>query len=86
MWTKGADFFKIRSASLSFRLPQSWLPSGLRNGTLRLQGRNLFTATDYPGLDPEAYEDGNRPGALYRQEYYNMPPIRSFTFSMQAGF
>ena len=86
MWTRAADFFKIRSASLSFRLPANWLPSGLRNGTLRLQGKNLFTITDYPGLDPEAYEDGNRPGALYRQEYYNMPPIRSFTFSMQAGF
>ena len=85
MWGKPADFFKLRSASISYRLPDSWLPSQLRNATLRFQARNLFTVTAYPGLDPEAFEDGSS-DALYRQEYYNIPPARSFTFVFKAGF
>ena len=85
MWGQPADFFKIRSASISYRLPAKWLPSQIRLATLRFQARNLFTFTDYPGLDPEAFEDGSA-DALYRQEYYNLPPARSFTFVFKVGF
>ena len=85
VWGQPADFFKLRSASISYRLPDGWLPSRVRNATVRFQARNLFTVTDYPGLDPEAFEDGSS-DALYRQEYYNLPPARSFTFVFKAGF
>jgi outer membrane receptor protein involved in Fe transport len=85
-WTRSADFFKIRSASISYRLPADWLPSGVRNALLKFEGRNLLTITDYPGLDPEAFEDGARDFAIYRQEYYNMPPLRSFTFTFRTSF
>lgn len=86
MWTRAADFFKLRSLSLQYRVPETYLPGRLRNASVRFQGRNLYTITDYPGLDPEAYEDGNRPFALFRQEYYNLPPIRSFTFTLSTNF
>ncbi|MCY4399063.1 MAG: TonB-dependent receptor [Gemmatimonadetes bacterium] len=85
MWTQPADFFKIRSASLSFRVPESLLPGQLRSATLRLQGRNLLTSTDFEGIDPEAFEDGSAE-VLFRQEYYNLPPIRSFLLSVQVDF
>lgn len=85
MWAKAADFFKLRSASVSYRLPDTWLPGRLRSATFRLQGKNLFTVTDYPGLDPEAFEDGSS-GELYRQEYYNLPPSRAITFVLNAKF
>ena len=85
MWTQPADFFKIRSASLSFRVPEQWLPGQFRAATLRLQGRNLFTMTDFEGVDPEAFEDGSAE-VLFRQEYYNLPPIRSFLLSVQVDF
>ncbi len=83
MWTKPADFFKVRSISASYRLPDGWLPSTVRNVTLRLQAKNLFTFTDWPGLDPEAFEDGD---VLYRHSYYNIPPARSFSFVLNVGF
>jgi len=85
MWTQPADFFKIRSASLSFRVPEDFLPGQLRAATIRLQGRNLFTRTDFEGVDPEAFEDGSAE-VLFRQEYYNLPPIRSFVLSVQVDF
>jgi len=87
MWTRSADFFKLRSLSLQYRVPDDVLPGRLQNASVRLQGRNLLTVTDYPGLDPEAYEDGSRGAfSLYRQEYYNLPPIRSFTFTLKTNF
>ncbi len=85
MWTQTADFFKIRSASVSYRVPEGWLPSSIRAATLRLQGRNLATFTDYEGVDPEAFEDGSAE-VLFRQEYYNLPPIKSFNFSVKIDF
>ena len=85
MWTQPADFFKIRSASVSFRVPENFLPDQVRAATIRLQGRNLFTMTDFEGVDPEAFEDGSAE-VLFRQEYYNLPPIRSFLLSVQVDF
>ena len=85
MWTQPSDFFKIRSASLSYRVPESILPGNIRAATLRLQGRNLFTMTDFEGVDPEAFEDGSAE-VLFRQEYYNLPPMRSFLLSVQVDF
>ena len=85
MWTQTADFFKIRSASVSYRVPEGWLPSSIRAATVRLQGRNLATFTDYEGVDPEAFEDGSAE-VLFRQEYYNLPPIKSFNFSVKIDF
>ena len=85
MWTQPADFFKLRSASLSFRVPESMLPAQFRSATVRLQGRNLLTFTDFEGVDPEAFEDGSAE-VLFRQEYYNLPPFRSFQLSVQVDF
>lgn len=85
MWTQPADFLKIRSASLSYRVPEDWLPAQIRSATVRLQGRNLFTMTNYEGVDPEAFEDGSAE-VLFRQEYYNLPPFRNFALSVKVDF
>lgn len=85
MWTQPADFFKLRSVAMSYRLPEAWLPGNVRGATLRLQGRNLFTSTDFDGLDPEAFEDGSGEN-LFRQEYYNLPPYRTFIMSVKIDF
>jgi TonB-linked SusC/RagA family outer membrane protein len=83
-WVQAADFFKIRSASLSYRIPEGWLPGQVRGATVRLQGRNLLKITDFQGLDPEVSEDGV--DSLYRQGYYHLPPFRTFMLSMKVDF
>lgn len=85
MWAQPADFFKLRSVSASYQLPDSWMPERVNGITLRFQARNLLTFTDFPGLDPEAFEDGSQ-DTLYRQEYYNLPPSRSFALVLNAQF
>jgi outer membrane receptor protein involved in Fe transport len=47
-------FVKLREVSASYRFTQPWVGSfGARGLTVRLAGRNLYTWTDYSGLDPE---------------------------------
>jgi outer membrane receptor protein involved in Fe transport len=84
MWTTKADFIKIRSASLSYRLPEDLVP-GTRSVTLMLQGKNLARWTDYTGLDPESTDRG-LDGGDYQDEYYNMTAPRVLIFNVTVNF
>ena len=50
-----AGFAKLREVSASLSLPTEWASRvGASRASLTLTGRNLYTWTDYTGLDPEA--------------------------------
>jgi len=83
VWTDPADFWKIRSATLSYRLPEGWIPRA-QGAQISIQGKNLFTWTDYRGLDPETNDNGF--GDSTPREYYNMAPPRIFMFGMTLNF
>jgi TonB-dependent SusC/RagA subfamily outer membrane receptor len=85
MWIDDADFFRLRTLSATVRLPGRLIP-GTRSALLLLQARNLFTITDFVGIDPEASEEGGTNEVLLRQEYYNLPPYRSFIVSLRFDF
>lgn len=84
-WIQATDFFKLRSASLTYNLPSRFLP-GARSASLTLAGRNLFTSTDYEGTDPEVRDARDQGGNIGRRDYYNLPPMRSYTASLRVSF
>ncbi len=77
-----ADFFRLRSVGVSYRVPESWTP-GFGEWTASLGARNLFIITDYIGLDPELNQGGN---TLGRHEYYQTPTPRSLSVTLRAAF
>jgi TonB-linked SusC/RagA family outer membrane protein len=83
VWSDEADFFRLRSATISYRLPEGLIP-GIRNAQISLQGRNLLTFTDYVGLDPEAQDNGF--GDSTPNEYYNDSPPRTFILNVTVNF
>ena len=83
MWADKADFFKLRSATLSYRFNDGVIP-GVRNASIALQAKNLFTITDYIGLDPEAQDNGLSDATP--NEYYNMAPPRQFLINFTVNF
>jgi outer membrane receptor protein involved in Fe transport len=92
-WTEGADFFRLRQASLSYRVPQRFMVAGIREATIRLAARNLFLSTDFVGIDPEAVEDGSFQGPtegandeFSRIGYYVLPPTKTFLVSLTLTF
>ena len=82
-WVEPADFFKLRSLSVTVDLPRKYL-LGARNGSIAFAGRNLFRSTKYTGTDPESSDQ--RDDTFARRDYYVFPASRSFTMSLRLGF
>jgi TonB-dependent starch-binding outer membrane protein SusC len=82
-WVESSDFFKLRSLSLAYDVPNNLVP-GARNMTVQLTGRNLFVNTKYTGSDPEAADQ--RTSTFSRRDYYVFPPYRTFLFSVRTNF
>jgi hypothetical protein len=89
-WVQSASFFKIRSASLSWRVPPKLVPRA-SSATLTIAGRNLWKSTDYDGLDPELRDASDQVTSsgtisLARREYYQLPPSKQFLVSARVVF
>jgi hypothetical protein len=84
-WIQPTNFFKIRSASISYRLPERFTPR-LKSATISLAGRNLWKSTKYNGLDPELRDAADAGTSLSRREYYQLPPYRQFILSLRTSF
>jgi TonB-linked SusC/RagA family outer membrane protein len=85
-YVEDASFVKIREISVAYDLPRR-LASQLgpvKSLQLSLSGRNLYTFTNYTGLDPEVSNFG--PQAIARNiDVTPYPPSRQFWFSVTAG-
>lgn len=81
-----ADYVKLRTATVRWRLPQRWTNwFGVNQANLRLTGNNLMTWTPYPGADPELnnFGSGADAGAA---EFLTLPPSRSVTAELTLRF
>jgi len=87
-YVETASFLKLREVTLTYELPNSVVRGILgarRSARLSLSARNLFTVSDYTGLDPEVSNFGNQ--AIFRNiDVAPFPPSRSFWFSLEVGF
>ncbi len=81
-WIESTDFFKLRSVSVTYDLPQGFIP-GTRTASVQVAGRNLWTTTDYSGSDPEL---NDYRGSLSRRDYYVLPTFRTFLASVRVTF
>lgn len=84
-WIQPASFFKLRTVSLTYRLPERLVPLG-KTASLTLAGRNLFTSTRYDGTDPEVQDAADSNNRLGRREYYQLPPFRTFLATLRMTF
>ena len=84
-WVEDADFFKLRSVSLTYQIPPRLVRMG-RAASVTLAGRNLFRWTDYTGSDPEVQDARDAGNSLGRRDYYNLPPGRSVQASLRVSF
>ena len=88
VYVEDASFMKLRELTLSFEVPStlvSRFTRGVRSADLSFSGRNLWTHTNYTGMDPEVSNFGNQ--AIGRNiDVAPFPPSRSFWFSLSLGF
>ncbi|MGH7502434.1 MAG: SusC/RagA family TonB-linked outer membrane protein [Longimicrobiales bacterium] len=75
-YLQDAGFFKLREASINFRLPASFVQQYMRvrGASLGLAMRNLHTWTDFLGLDPES------------DQFLTVPSDRRWTVRFHVNF
>ena len=74
-----ASYLRMKNIQLSYTFPKSLISKTnfLKGARVYVGGRNLWTVTDYEGLDPEA-------GATTTLDDY--PNSRQFTFGIELKF
>jgi len=80
---ESASFIKLREISAGYSLTGGFVSRrlGFSSVDLRLSARNLFTSTDYTGVDPETNLAGAETGAR-NIDWFNTPQNRSFVFTV----
>nr|MDQ3387985.1 TonB-dependent receptor [Gemmatimonadota bacterium] len=83
-----ASFTRFRELSAAYTLPSAWASRfGARGATLSVAGRNLYTWTDYPGLEPEAsFLGGSRGGGGAQWEQNVTPQLQQFVTTLNVTF
>lgn len=77
-WYYSRDFIRIQDVSLSYDVPRSFLNKiNLNSLRLFISGKNLYTFTDWPGVDPET-------GTNTYETSYPMP--RTITIGANISF
>ena len=77
-WLENASFIKLKNASLSYRIPRSFLK--FADVLLSVSAQDLFTLTPYKGMDPEVYN------AYDGLDYGAYPVPRTITFGAKFNF
>jgi TonB-dependent starch-binding outer membrane protein SusC len=78
-------FIKMRELSLTFFVPDRWARA-MRAGrvSLTLAGRNLWTITDYSGVDPEVNAFGQ--DNFSTSDFESQPQVRYWTARLNLSF
>jgi len=85
-WLFDGDYFRIQSASVSYRVPENWLPTTLTGATVQFRATNLHVFGELPtGTDPDALL-GAATFELFRSAGFTIPPPRSYTLNVRLNF
>ncbi len=82
------SFVKLRELSLSYELPEAFrkpIFRGARGARIELSGRNLYTWSDYPGVDPESSNFGSQAISRFI-DLAPFPPSRTFYITFAASY
>ena len=83
-----ASFLKLREVSVSYTLPEVWAQAiGASRALVSLAGRNLYTWTRYPGLEPEAmFLGGSRGGNFSAWEQADLPQLAQWVMTVNVSY
>lgn len=88
-YVEDADFLKLRELSVRYDftrlLRQAGLSQQVRTLAFTLSGRNLFTATDYSGSDPEVNFNGARSRSR-GTDFLTLAPARTIYGTITVSF
>ncbi|MDR0833944.1 MAG: TonB-dependent receptor [Candidatus Symbiothrix sp.] len=85
-WIEDGSYLRIQNISLAYNLPQSWLKKVKLGGAkIYVNAQNVYTFTNYSGLDPEI-GSYNQQAGLSNVDMGRYPSPRVFTFGANITF
>jgi hypothetical protein len=90
-----ASFARLRNVSVAFDFAQFFSMKGFTRLQLVLTGRNLYTITDYSGMDPESSQNTSGGGTTSAApqvatqrglDYWSYPNFKSFQVGLNVSF
>lgn len=79
------SFLRLRELTLNYNFTKLMNVNFIKNAQLTLSGRNLFTITNYTGMDPEAGASLNNP--LRRGlDLFSFPNFKTYQVGLSLGF
>ena len=86
-FVEDGSYVKLRELNISYNLTKDVLGnSGIKNIKLSLIGRNLFTITNYSGVDPEVTVLGNGDQTNFMFDGFGYPNFTTFTGGLEINF
>ena len=86
-FVQDASWVRLRSISLSYNLPGSWLKNSfVKAFAVSFTGNNLWLSTPYNGFDPEASDAISGDLTASSQAGFTYPQLRSYLFSINVTF
>jgi hypothetical protein len=82
-FVESGNFIRLKNISLTYNLPQD-LIKGI-NASLMVGATNLWTITDYKGLDPESYSNRG-PSDARGADAGSYPNVKTWTFGVNVTF
>ena len=80
-----AAFIRLREASATYELPPHWAQAfRASRASVTVAGRNLWKATGWSGMDPEANYFEGATGIV--SNFQTAPPPSYWTFRLNVGF
>ncbi len=92
-FVEDGSFIRLRDVSLTYDFTNIIKANWVKRLSATIAGRNLLTFTNYTGLDPEnttsVDTQGNQLtglGAFKGVDYFGIPNLKSYQFSINVGF
>jgi hypothetical protein len=85
---KDASYTRFRELSATYTLPNVWATRvGASRASITVAGRNLYTWTNYTGLEPESsFLGGTRGGGAAQWEQNVTPQLQQFVTTLNVTF
>jgi hypothetical protein len=83
-----ASYLRLRNLTIGYNIPLD-AASTLQNCRISVNATNLFTLTNFPGLDPEVvrdFENAQDRNMSPNVTYLTPPQERAFTLSVSTNF
>lgn len=87
-WLNKADYLRLKNIQIGYTIPKFKLLNNLGVEYFRLfvSGENLFTITEYDGLDPETAQLSSQRYETEVRLANNHPNVKQFTFGINLRF